>query len=169
MSAARPAIAVWGPRAALLVVAALLAGCGEDPVEVAIGTRAPGFVLETLDGSRVDEGALEGAPSVINFWATWCQPCMKEIPLLGEVDRAGEARVIGIALDEEGARVVAPFVERMEIDYTVLLGDQKVFQRFNGFAIPYTLVLDGTRTIVNIYRGPVTREDLTRDLASIAR
>ncbi len=102
----------------------------------------------------------------MNFWATWCQPCMHELPVLNELTRDG-VRVVAVALDEEGAKVVEPFVEEHGLAYTVLLGNQEVFQRFSGFAIPFTLVLDGSWTVVGIYRGPVTREDLAADLASI--
>ncbi len=155
-------------RAALLFVAGvLLWGCGEEAGEVAVGLRAPGFELEALDGNMVEGASLEGRPVVVNFWATWCQPCMHEIPVLKDLDREGAVKIVGIALDEEGARKVAPFVERMGIAYTILLGDQETFQRFNGYTIPYTLVLDDSRTIVNIYRGPITREELERDLAAI--
>jgi hypothetical protein len=81
------------------------------------------------------------------------------------------AKVIGIALDEDGLRAVKPFVERYEINktenYTILLGDQSLFQRFNGYGIPYTLVLDRSQRVVKIYRGPMTRESIEQDLKAI--
>jgi hypothetical protein len=57
----------------------------------------------------------------------------------------------------------------LKLNYTVLLGDEEVFQRFNGVGIPYTLVLDRAQRIVKIYRGPVNRGELEKDLASINR
>ena len=75
--------------------------------------------------------------------------------------------VVGIALDEEGELAVKPFVEAHGMEYTILFGDQEIFQRMGGFSIPYTLVVDGEQRVVNIYRGPATREDIEEDLKRI--
>jgi len=96
---------------------------------------------------------------------------MKEIPDLKKVAASSGAKVVGIALDEDGLKAVKPFVERFEIDktenYTVLLGNQETFQRFNGFGIPYTLLLDRSQRVVKLYRGPATRESIEQDLRTI--
>jgi len=70
-------------------------------------------------------------------------------------------------LDQEGVKTLTPFVVNNGINYTVLVGDEEVFQRFNGAGIPYTLVLDPSQRIVKIYRGPTTKEDLERDFKTI--
>src|SRR5262249_7001775 len=119
--------------------------------------------------ATVTNSTLEGDIVVLNFWATWCGPCVKEIPELNEVAGGSKAKVVGIALDEDGIKTVKPFVDRFNIKYTVLLGDQDLFQRFNGFGIPYTLVLDRSQRVVKIYRGPTTREALEQDLKAISR
>lgn len=148
----------------------LLAGCagGAEPGEVAIGQRPPSFSLTSLDGSTVTSRSLEGSVVVLNFWATWCATCASELPDLKQVAAGSGAKVVSIALDEGGAATVKPFVESHGIseikNFTVLLGDQELFQRFDGAAIPYTLLLDRSQRIVKIYRGPVTRETLERDL-----
>ena len=92
---------------------------------------------------------------------------MHELPVLNELTGTPGVRVVAIALDEEGAKVVQPFVEERQLIYTILLGNQEVFQRFSGFTIPFTLVLDGSWTVVNTYRGPVTQDDLVADLEAI--
>jgi thiol-disulfide isomerase/thioredoxin len=159
---------------AFLLIAPL-SGCaaasGGGSGTVAIGSRAPAFSLKSLDGTIVTSRSLEGSIVVLNFWATWCAPCMKEIPDLKQVAASYGVKVVGIALDEDGVKAVKPSVERLGIseteNYTVLLGDQELFQRFNGLGIPYTLVLDRSQQIVKIYRGPATKESLEQDLRMI--
>jgi Redoxin len=98
-----------------------------------------------------------------------CQPCMSEIPDLKQLAANSKAKVIGIALDQDGIKTIRPFVANNNINYTVLVGDEEVFQRFNGIGIPYTLVLDSSQRIVKIYRGPTTKEALEQDLKTIVQ
>jgi cytochrome c biogenesis protein CcmG/thiol:disulfide interchange protein DsbE len=155
-----------------LFIFAVLAGCGAsdpEPENVVVGNRAPTFSLTAVDGTTLKSSSLKGSPVVLNFWATWCQPCMGEIPDLKQVAASSKAKVVSIALDQEGLKTIKPFVESNEINYTVLVGDEEVFQRFNGIGIPYTLVLDPSQRIVRIYRGPATKESLEQDLRAIGQ
>ena len=143
-----------------------LTACGGVPaaVDLEVGGPIPDFELPSLAGGELSRDDLVGKPVVLNFWATWCRPCLKEIPDLRAIAKDTEVRVVSIALDEEGETVVRPFVERMEIDYEVLLGDMELFQRFDGYAIPYTIVLDASAQVVSIYRGLVNQRRLEKDL-----
>ncbi len=151
-----------------LVLLGLLLSCGPPATSVSVGASAPSFELPNLDGGTFDSRSLAGEIVVLNFWATWCQPCWREIPELSAIAASRRARVVSVALDEEGRRTVAPFVERRGIDYPVLIGDQEVFQRFHGVNLPYTLVLDGDGVVVSVHRGPVDRSLLERDLEAAA-
>ncbi len=152
-----------------------LSSCGGmndmDAGEVAIGSRVPNFSLKSLDGNTVTGRSFEGNVVVLNFWATWCVSCATELPDLKQVAASSRAKIVGIALDEGGLKTVKPFVEHYGIseieNFTVLLGDQELFQQFNGFSIPYTLLLDRSQRVVKIYRGPITRESLEKDLKAI--
>jgi peroxiredoxin len=160
-------------KVSLSLLVVLLSSCGgaSDPgaEAVSVGSQAPSFSLKSVDGASVKSASLKGSVVILNFWATWCAPCASEIPELKQVAAGSKAKVIGIALDQDGASAIKPFIEREGINYTVLVGDEEVFQRFNGVGIPYTLVLDPSQRIYKIYRGPTTRESLEQDLRALGQ
>ena len=86
--------------------------------------EAPDFVLQTLAGDSLRLSDLRGQVVLLNFWATWCAPCIEEIPELialhDELSPHGFT-VIGISLDPEGAELVQPFTERFGITYPIPL------------------------------------------------
>ena len=157
--------------AVILLSGVVLAGCRSaqavNPEDVTVGNTIPDFSVTSLEGKTINKDSLKGQVVVLNFWASWCTPCMAEIPELKQLAASSKAKVVGIALDENGWASVKPFVEAHQINYTVALGSQELFQEFNGVGIPYTLVLDPSQHIVKIYRGPTNRESLEADLKTI--
>ncbi len=154
-------------RAGLALAAWVVLACGAPPGETDAhvddeGDRAPAFDLATLDGAQVSLASLAGRPAVIDFWATWCAPCVRQIPVLNALQEArGDAvSVIGIAVDASGAEVVAPFAEEHEIAYTVLLGDEALAQDYGAIGFPTLFVLDGQGRIIEAHVGIVTMEEL---------
>ena len=146
-------------------------GCGgnSDAGSIDVGERAPDFSLVALDGSRQNLASHRGMPLVLNFWATWCEPCHREIPDLRALDSSGGIQVLSVAIDEEGESIVRPFVEEQSIEYMVLIDDQDVFAgRYSGTTIPFTLVLDAEHVIRKIYRTPVEEDDVLSDLARLS-
>lgn len=150
-------------------------GAGELSTEVD-PTPVPDLTVQTLDGTSI---ALDEQPDrvlLINFWATWCPPCRKEIPDLIELQKAmGDdgLMVIGVSLDQEGASTVQPFVEEHNINYPIVVDDTKAVESALGpiYALPTTLVVgpDGmiTRRITGIF--PVdAMEEALKDMLSNA-
>src|SRR5258708_2547904 len=121
---------------AVLFCTGVLIGCGAghavQPEDVVVGKTIPDFSLQSLEGKTINKDSLKGQAVVLNFWASWCTPCMAEIPELQELAATSKVKVVGIALDEAGLNTVKPFVESHKINYTVLVGDQETFQQFNG-------------------------------------
>jgi len=123
-----------------------------------------------LDGKPVALADFKGKPLVLNFWATWCPPCLKEIPDLVEIHSRYAARgvaLVGVAV-EEAARV-PEFVKTHNINYPIVTGRDKgiwLLQTLGNKAagLPYTVVLDRSGNIVFTKRGAVTRERIEQVL-----
>ncbi len=108
----------------------------------------PTFSLPDLQGQTHTSSEWDGKVVVVNFWATWCPPCLKELPTFIKLQARYAERglqFIGIALDDH--QKVQTFVKKMGINYPVLLGNQEVIavaQRFGNRlgALPFTAVID---------------------------
>ena len=107
---------------------------------------APAFELPDLAGGKVSLGDLKGKVVVLDFWATWCGPCIKEIPDYAEFWRKNRARgveVVGVVCDSGDPSEIQDFVREYKIPYRQLLGDEAVqvaFGALQGF--PTTFVID---------------------------
>lgn len=142
--AGRPA----APSRLLLVAglfAALLAGCAERPEPPRPGAPAPGFELADLEGNRHRLSDFAGQVVVLNFWATWCPPCVEEMPSLQQLaDRLGPEglAVVAVSVDERYADI-EPFVERHGLRFLVLhdLG-KRVSRRYEVHQFPETWIVD---------------------------
>ena len=123
-----------------------------------------------LDGKPVALADFKGKPLVLNFWATWCSPCLKEIPDLVEIqNKFGPRGVILAGLAVEEASHVPEFTKAHNINYLVLTGRDKgiwLLQTLGNKAagLPFTVVVDGQGKIVFTKRGAVTRERLEQVL-----
>jgi peroxiredoxin len=110
------------------------------------GTKAPDFSLPVLGGGTISMAALKGKVVVVNFWATWCPPCLKEMPMLNELHTAYKDQgvvVLGLSLDEEGLSITEPFIKKLGISYPIVESDKKTYQAYgNILTIPHTFVVD---------------------------
>jgi thiol-disulfide isomerase/thioredoxin len=105
---------------------------------------APDFTLKNVEDQEVSLDQFKGKVVLVNFWATWCEPCQVEIPWLIEMQQkyAGKGfTVLGVAMDEEGKSVVAPWVQKehfkvgdqsLAMNYPILLGNDNVASKFGG-------------------------------------
>lgn len=157
-----------GPAAwvlAVLLVAAGLVAIVPDAGEAAealpvVGSPAPDFQLKDLQGKTVRLHALRGKqPVFLNFWATWCPPCRKEMPeIQAFVDAHGkEIAVIGIDVGE-AKEPVQRFVQEAGYTWQFVLDEQgEVMQRYLAFAIPTSFFIDRQGIIRAKHIGPMTR------------
>ncbi len=110
------------------------------------GDRAPEFTLSTTDGRPVSLSALRGKIVMVHFWATWCPPCVDEIPTLDALRRrmtGKDFELVAISVDENGAAGVVPFLQRNRLALPVLLDpDHAVSKQYGTFKFPETYILD---------------------------
>jgi len=130
------------------------------------------FVLPSaVDGTLIDSDAYKGRVRLINFFATWCPPCMEEIPSLIELeDKYGENgfSVIGLSVDQSGREVVKKFVNKMKINYPVLMADQAVSSAFGGISgIPVSFLVARDDTVMRRYIGFVDHRILEKDIEEV--
>lgn len=138
-------------------------------VRVAIGSTAPDFVLRSLDGAEVALSDYRGKPLLINFWATWCPPCRKELPLIQRTYEAniGAFEVLGVDVREEPVRVRL-MVSEFSLTYTTVLDtDGKVAISYKATSFPTSFFLDKNGVIKSIRVGELTEMTVRGELAKI--
>ncbi len=159
-------------RRAWLAALALALACGAGtPRDAdAPGDPAPAFTLPDLEGRTVTLESFRGRPVVIDFWATWCAPCVFQIPVLNafqEAHRGDGVAVLGISVDSEGRDVVAAFAQEHDIRYPVLLGSEALAWEYGAPGFPALVVLDAEGRIDSLHLGVVDRDDLEEAVQAV--
>ena len=130
---------------------------GEAGTQKNNGAKAPEFVLQTLDGKDYDSAELKGRILIMDFWATWCQPCIQEMPdynTLYKKLKSEKFEMIGVTLASGDAKAVKKFIQNLQIDYPIYMGNDRVEADFGGImAFPTTFVIDQNWDIVKKYVG----------------
>lgn len=130
-----------------------------------IDEPVPDITLTTLDGGEVRLRDLAGQVVFLNFWATWCEPCQREMPALQDVlDARGDAvRVIGVTDPDQGQTEddIRAFVEARDLTLTVALSsDLALYQRFSVLQIPMTFVIDREGIVRFRHIGEIEPDDI---------
>lgn len=134
----------------------------------------PDFILENLAGEPTSIRSWSGEPMLINFWATWCAPCLREIPLLKafQSEHPG-VRIVGIAVDQ--AEPVHSFADEMQFNYPVLVGQADAMDAAAAFgvgvfALPFTVFVAPNGATLGVHTGelhPEHLDNLTTVLADL--
>ncbi|HEX2711222.1 MAG TPA: TlpA disulfide reductase family protein [Candidatus Acidoferrales bacterium] len=141
---------------------------------------APEVALKDLQGGDVTLAQYEGKVVIVNFWATWCEPCRIEIPWLIEFQQKYGPRgftVLGVAMDDEGKKAVEPFVQKERFDvngqqaamnYPILLGNDAIADKFGGLiGLPTSILISRDGKRVKTIIGLVDHDKITKEIEAL--
>ena len=155
--------------AAMLIGGQYLAHRGERSGTITAGgpkpgAAAPDFTLQSLDGKTVRLTDFRGKAVLLNFWATWCEPCKLEMPWFVELQKQYGPQgleVLGVAMDDSGKEAVAKFAKDMGVNYPVLLGKESVGDEYGGLEyLPTSFYIDRDGKVVARVFGLRSRSDI---------
>jgi thiol-disulfide isomerase/thioredoxin len=148
-----------------------------QPTSRRIPETLPDITLPGLDGRPHRLSDWKGRPLIVNFWATWCEPCRREIPLLKSISRENEANgleIVGIALDHPDA--VREFAKKLGMSYPVLVGENGGLEAVQAFGmdtvLPFSVFADAQGHIVTLKVGELHPDEarlILRDLRDVDR
>ncbi|PIQ37005.1 MAG: hypothetical protein COW59_09580 [Lysobacterales bacterium CG17_big_fil_post_rev_8_21_14_2_50_64_11] len=142
---------------------------------VGVGERLPALSWPQLDGNRVELAALRGRPLLINYWASWCGPCIQEMPVLDAFATSqGEQgiRVLGVALDNEAD--VRAFLGKRPVNYAIALeppsGDDSSVRLGNRHSVlPFSVLIDADGQVLAHKEGSFSHKALAQWTSQAAR
>ncbi len=134
---------------------------------------APAWELKDIEGKTIKSADFSGKVVILDFWATWCGPCRMEVPgfvsLQKKYGKDGLV-IVGVSLDEEGAAVLKPFIKKHSINYTIVVGDEKVSKAFGGVdALPTTFIIDRNNVIVSQHVGYAPEATFAKEIKPLLK
>jgi thiol-disulfide isomerase/thioredoxin len=133
---------------------------------------APDFSRTTLSKKKITLASYRGKVVLLNFWATWCNPCLTETPTFVEWQKAygpDKFQVIGVSMDDDAGPVSAT-VSRLKINYPVLIGDENLGEAYGGIlGLPVTFLIDRKGIIQARYQGVADLAQLKHDVEGLLK
>jgi len=164
------AAAALAPFLVLAVWGAMLLASPSTPALARVGQPAPDFALADLDGNPVRLSDLRGRPVIVNFWASWCGPCVEEFPLLesaAAAHRGDDLVIVGIVFRDR-SEAAREFLARMGVTWPAAMDPgEQVATEFGIIGPPDTFFIDRQGILMGRQIGQLSAADLERGLRSI--
>jgi peroxiredoxin len=131
---------------------------------------APAFTLKDLSGKTVSLADYKGKVVLLDFWATFCAPCIKALPKLQKLNDRHASKgfaVIGIATDEDGPKKVAPAVAKAKVRYPILLTNEAAYEQYGVETLPAMFLIDRNGQIVKRFGGTVDHKTVEREVEKL--
>ncbi len=129
------------------------------------------FKLPDLDGRQINSADLKGSVVVLDFWATWCGPCLAEIPTFNSLYEKYASRgvkLVGVAVQSGWAQDIKPYRDQYKITYPILVGDDEVVEKYGVIGFPTTYILDKDLKVHRKFTGKLPdRKQLEREIESL--
>ena len=162
------------PQATLftLIFCLMLALLSPLVEELEASTKMPEFTLQQVPGKDVlSSTSFEGKVLYLTFFATWCPPCVQEVPVLvklqNELESSGFS-VIGLSVDQGGSSAVAKFAQKHAVNYPLLMAGSKTTMDFGGvYGIPVGFLVNRSGNVVKKYIGYVQHDVLEKDIRGL--
>jgi cytochrome c biogenesis protein CcmG, thiol:disulfide interchange protein DsbE len=141
-----------------------------QPVSKAGFKSAPEFIRNDLHGNKVDLAGYRGHVVLLNFWATWCAPCLSEMPRFASWQKTYSAhglQVVGVSMDDDVAPV-RKMDQKLQLNYPVVMGDEKLGDSYGGvMGLPITFVIDRQGKIRYKHQGLTDLKELESEIKSL--
>jgi len=142
------------------------AGFAQESAGPARGSVAPDFDLKVLDskGQTLKLSSLKGKAVIVNFWATWCEPCKIEMPWLVQLQQKygpQGLQIVGVVMDDTEEKTISEFAHKMGVNYPVVIGTEKVADSYGGVdGLPISFFLDRSGKVVDHILGLVSESQI---------
>jgi thiol-disulfide isomerase/thioredoxin len=161
----------------LPILIGLAGAAGQPSVRADLRTThdrklAPEFILNDSVGRSAAIDSYRGKVVLLDFWATWCHGCKKEIPWFIEFEKMYSSKgfaVVGVSMDEGGWPVLKPFLASAKVSYRSLLGNGSTARQYAITELPDSFLIDRQGRIAAIYRGLVDRDNLEANIKILLR
>jgi len=132
------------------------------------GNAAPDFSLPTTTGETMKLSDFQGKAVLLNFWATWCEPCKVEMPWFVDLQKKygpQGLQVIGVAMDDASPKDIASFAQKMGVNYPILIGKEEVGTQYGGLEyLPSTFYISRSGKVIEHAFGLVSRSEIEANI-----
>jgi peroxiredoxin len=132
------------------------------------GQQAPDFTLTALDGKTMKLSDLRGKAVLLNFWATWCEPCKVEMPWFVDLQNKYASQglqVVGVAMDDASPSEISSFAKKLGVNYPVLIGKEEVGAQYGGIEyLPSTFYITRDGKILDHVFGLVSKSEIETNI-----